>query len=707
MTITATILLCSLVVFAFQIQSVDAGPQPTISGGDILVALEELEGVPVIVLVDPSDPSDQTLFHELSDIALDMKTDSDGDLIIATETGILRLDPTTGIETVIADVGVDILETPAGMDLNAAGDIIVLDEDGSGNGLVISVNPMNGFQTLLFSDASISGSTDLAVESSGDIIVLNDISLFRVDGITATLLSSNVFEGNERLFINDVGDIFSGGADFVKTDPSTGDSTVLSTDYENIVGMGIDSAGNIIVVDSDLSSIIYSINPMSGEPTLVSSDDLLIGTFGSALEVYPSLAVGPDTDSDGIFNEIDLQPAMFSNDFDDFSLAGGASEGSIVTRGDQDLTITEEANPVGVRVNADITPNPPGITPAIVEFCSAMSSIIFDPGDESIVTCSSVTVTVISGPLSITFFGSDGTEATTSLNEGNTITFNQDDFSFTAPATNIGIVTINVGGIQIMIDPGETNTSQPEVGIINTLQDIVQLGNLFETSATFSDLGPSETHTAEWDWGDQTTSSGVISKNGLSGTVTGAHTYSTTGVYTVTLTVTDNSGDFGSSIFEFVVVYDPSGGFVTGGGWINSPAGAYVAEPSLVGKATFGFVSKYQNGANVPTGNTQFSFKVADLKFKSTEYDWLVVAGNNANFKGAGTIDGQGNYGFLLFGFDSDLNTNDPFEDDKFRIKIWDKNNGDVVVYDNNLGQSESSEPSTILGGGSIVIHTP
>ena len=50
------------------------------------------------------------------------------------------------------------------------------------------------------------------------------------------------------------------------------------------------------------------------------------------------------------------------------------------------------------------------------------------------------------------------------------------------------------------------------------------------------------------------------------------------------------------------VVYDPSGGFVTGGGWINSPASAYVAAPDLAAKASFGFVSKYEKGAHHSDG---------------------------------------------------------------------------------------------------------
>ena len=66
-----------------------------------------------------------------------------------------------------------------------------------------------------------------------------------------------------------------------------------------------------------------------------------------------------------------------------------------------------------------------------------------------------------------------------------------------------------------------------------------------------------------------------------------------------------------------MVVYDPNAGFVTGGGWIQSPAGAHAADPALTGKANFGFVAKYQKGANVPNGNTEFQFQAGNLNFKA------------------------------------------------------------------------------------------
>jgi hypothetical protein len=119
------------------------------------------------------------------------------------------------------------------------------------------------------------------------------------------------------------------------------------------------------------------------------------------------------------------------------------------------------------------------------------------------------------------------------------------------------------------------------------------------------------------------------------------------GVYSVEV-LSDKSGCPGASTQALLAVYDPDGGFVTGGGWIDSQASAYVPDPSLTGKATFGFVSKYKKGATTPTGETEFQFKVADLNFHSDSYDWLVIAGHKAKYKGTGTINGEGNYGFML-----------------------------------------------------------
>lgn len=170
-------------------------------------------------------------------------------------------------------------------------------------------------------------------------------------------------------------------------------------------------------------------------------------------------------------------------------------------------------------------------------------------------------------------------------------------------------------------------------------------------------------------------------------------------VLTICVRGTDAAGNTGAIDSEAVeciqlAVYDPSGGFVTGGGWIDSPTGADKRNPDATGKATFGFVSKYKKGANVPSGNTQFTFRAGNLDFKSTDYEWLVISGKQAQFKGSGMINGVGNYGFLLTAYDGDLQ--DGSEDDELRAKIIEKAT-DEVVYDNGA--------TTPLGGGNIIIH--
>ena len=76
-----------------------------------------------------------------------------------------------------------------------------------------------------------------------------------------------------------------------------------------------------------------------------------------------------------------------------------------------------------------------------------------------------------------------------------------------------------------------------------------------------------------------------------------------------------------------------------------------------------------------------------------------------AQYKGSGTINGTGDYGFLLTATDGQISGGGGA--DKFRIKIVDKISG-AVVYDNVLGTSEDIDDANpqIIGGGSIVIHS-
>jgi hypothetical protein len=244
--------------------------------------------------------------------------------------------------------------------------------------------------------------------------------------------------------------------------------------------------------------------------------------------------------------------------------------------------------------------------------------------------------------------------------------------------------------------------AHPDVGSISTNPlSPIAIGTPISLSASYTcPLGADGApYLFSVDWDDQTprSTSDAIG----SGSITLNHTYSSAGVYMPKVTVSDKLGVPGRSVFQYVVVYDPSAGFATGGGWINSPAGAYVPNPSLAGKATFGFESKYQNGANLPTGITEFQFHAASMNFSSTSYEWLVVAGTKAQYKGFGTINGAGNYRFMLTAIDGQINGKD--NADKFRIKIWANNGG--LVYDNQMNSPDTDDPTTVIGGGNIIIH--
>jgi hypothetical protein len=269
--------------------------------------------------------------------------------------------------------------------------------------------------------------------------------------------------------------------------------------------------------------------------------------------------------------------------------------------------------------------------------------------------------------------------------------------------SNNGATTIITNSHPLLIGSGVNRTISPDYDWTQIIDD-VRIWNTALTSEQIGDVSPPvvnfTTTEGVYPVGEVPTLQATVDDaNDCDLTISGdIYPHDSVGIHTVTLTATDPLGYVGSDSLTYVV-YDPSGGFVTGGGWIYSDAGAYVPDPMLEGKASFGFVSKYKKGANAPDGQTEFQFKAGDLNFHSTSYDWLVVnqGGSNAQFKGTGTINGETSpnnnpYKFMIWAGDDTPDT--------FRIKIWYENDiGEEVevIYDNGFEQ--------VIGGGSIVIH--
>lgn len=114
-----------------------------------------------------------------------------------------------------------------------------------------------------------------------------------------------------------------------------------------------------------------------------------------------------------------------------------------------------------------------------------------------------------------------------------------------------------------------------------------------------------------------------------------------------------------------MIAFDPEAGFATGNGWIESPAGAYVPDPAVTGKAHVNSNPKYHKGDLVPRGRVSFDLRSAGLNLSSDELEWLVVTPDDKfAVKGTGTT-GATPVRFVVYGTDS------AERPDRLRVLIW------------------------------------
>jgi hypothetical protein len=245
----------------------------------------------------------------------------------------------------------------------------------------------------------------------------------------------------------------------------------------------------------------------------------------------------------------------------------------------------------------------------------------------------------------------------------------------------------------------------PEVELITEASVVAQVGWPIQATLAFTDPGALDVHIGVITWGDGSvcnTSTGpdcsIDQGSGIHGSVSAVHTYAEPGLYAIAVTVTDDDGGSDVSTFEAMVVYDPQVGSMTGGGWFDSPPGAYVLDPSLAGRGEFSFDVKYSKGAQVPKGELRFVFGDGILAFYSSSYEWMTITGgSDAVLAGRGTIDDSlapdgEPYRFTIWASDRGRGRRGG---DTFHIRIW--WGADQVVYDNGADQE--------IGRGSIVVH--
>jgi len=156
--------------------------------------------------------------------------------------------------------------------------------------------------------------------------------------------------------------------------------------------------------------------------------------------------------------------------------------------------------------------------------------------------------------------------------------------------------------------------------------------------------------------------------------------------------------DTNNDVEAIIVVFDPASGYTIGGGWINSPLGALVSDPTITGKMSFGYNSKFFRTATNPKGESQLNFLLGDFDFNALNYEYLVIDKVRDQFRGFGKVNGVSGYDFTATVIDGSLPGAGGV--DKFHIKIWEKTTG-IIVYDNQIGASDSADPLVPVGIGS------
>jgi hypothetical protein len=259
---------------------------------------------------------------------------------------------------------------------------------------------------------------------------------------------------------------------------------------------------------------------------------------------------------------------------------------------------------------------------------------------------------------------------------------------------------------------GNVSTSAVTVRVAHNIT-APNTGQPFRVGSTVSFAGvfwdkPTNKHTANWLIDGNTSVKGTVTEPTATknGKVTGSYKFNSTGVYKLRMNTTDQNNitsytESNGDLEEIVVIYDPNGGYTYGGGYFNSPAGALVGDPTATGKASYGFTVNYFKGATYPKGETQFKLEVANFEFNALNFDYLVMQGAKAQFRGTGKITGdQSGYGFIMTVIDGSL---DGSGIDKIRMKIFNKNTGQII-YDNQPGAGDAADPVAAVGDNSSVV---
>jgi hypothetical protein len=319
-------------------------------------------------------------------------------------------------------------------------------------------------------------------------------------------------------------------------------------------------------------------------------------------------------------------------------------------------------------------------------------------------------------------------EPVNGLGDGNTETdwaFTRDGnltVSLRAERSGTGDGRVYIITVECKDAAGNISTSTVDVRVAHNITapvagSSVKIGTTINMAGTFWDVSGNK-HTAKW-LVDGASVNGTLTEpvGTKNGTVKGSYKLATAGVYKLQMNLTDQKGVTSYATTNgydeaIVVAYDPNGGYTYGGKKFKSPKGAMPSNPHVAGDMTYGFQTNYYKGATNPKGETWFILNNGDFEFNALNFEYLVVNGAKAQFKGLGKMVRNGieqsGIAFILTVIDGQLAGGDGT--DKIRMKIYNKNTSEVY-YDNQPGASDADAPVTVVennsaGDGVVVVNT-
>lgn len=244
------------------------------------------------------------------------------------------------------------------------------------------------------------------------------------------------------------------------------------------------------------------------------------------------------------------------------------------------------------------------------------------------------------------------------------------------------------------VEPIRPVNTAPMVIAVTGPTGPVAAGTQVSVTATFTDTGADDTHRCVLVWGDGSTAAGTIDGS----TCVASHTYGEPGVYRPTVTVIDDRGAAHTLAGGYLAVRRAAGGYVAGSGWFTSPAGAFVADGQLAGRAEFGFVAAAGPDSTGP-GVAALRLRLGDMEFRASAHRGYVVDGSQVRFNGRGTINGAGDYTYLVGLNDAALRepASGDGGKDRFWVRIMDATTG-TVVYDSR------TNATTAIGAGGVEV---